>query len=362
MTMQRALLWALAFLVALTPAVWASGEAEGGTDSATRTVTDALGRDVQIPADFERVVALPIPIPSVFFTMDGTGERVVGMHPSSYAAVEGSILGRIAPELLNAETDFVTQGFRVNIEELLALEPDIVFQWASQTEEIEKMEAVGLPVIAVGGGGQDFRDAREWLRLVGEVTGRTERLEELLSFHRETEEMIEERIADVPESERPEAMVFHSPPLQARAYAWLEAAGARNVAVDMPSWIAEINIEQLYEWDPEIMYITNFTDVQPEDLYTNGLDGFDFRPVSAVQNRQVFKIPMGAYRWDPPSQESPLMLMWLAKNHFPSRFEDIDIEAEIRSFYTRFYDYEPSQEEIDAILSSPGTERWKGWE
>jgi iron complex transport system substrate-binding protein len=352
----------LAVALCLTGPLFAAGEAEQANGAETRTVVDALGREVTIPADFNRVVALPIPIPSVFFTIDGTGERIVGMHPSSYAAVEGSILGRIAPALLEAETDFVTQGFQVNTEELLALEPDIVFQWASQTEEIEKMEAVGLPVIAVPGGGQDFRNAREWLRLVGEVTGKSERLQDLLDFHRETEAMVEERLADVPESERPRAMVLHHPPLQARAYAWLEAGGARNVAQGMPSWISEINIEQLYEWDPEIMYITNFTDIQPEDLYNNRVEGFDFSVVTAVQERQVHKIPMGAYRWDPPSQESPLMLLWLATKHFPERFSDIDVEGEIRSFYSTFYGYSPSQEEIDAILSSPGTERWRGWE
>jgi len=360
MLIKRVIVMAMVLVIASSAFAAGAGEAE--TPVETRTVTDALGREVTIPAEFERVVALPIPIPSVFFTIDGTGERIVGMHPSSYAAVEGSILGRIAPELLEAETEFVTQGFQVNIEELLALEPDIVFQWASRTEEIEKIEAAGLPVIAVGGGGQDFRNAREWLRLVGEVTGRTERLEELIAFHRETEAMIEERIADVPESERPRAMVFHHPPLQARAYAWLEAGGGRNVATGMPSWISEINIEQVYEWNPEIIYITNFTAVQPEDLINNRVEGFDFSPVTAVQNGEVYKIPMGAYRWDPPNQESPLMLMWLAKNHYPSRFEDIDIEEEIRSFYSTFYDYMPNQEEIDAILSSPGTERWKGWD
>lgn len=358
-------------LIAIPLAASASGNADRRQEAApqdtidrapaTRKVIDGLGREVVIPTQFDRVVSLPIPIPSVFFTIDGSGSRVIGMHPSSYSAIEGSILGRIAPELLEAETAFVNQGFQVNIEELLALQPDIVFQWASQSEEIAKIEAVGLPVIAVGGGGQDFRSAREWLRLVGEVTGRTERLDELIRYHEQTEQLVADRIAEVPENERPRAMVLHTPPLQARDYAWLETAGARNVAQGMPNWISEIGIEQLYEWNPDVLYITNFTDVQPEDLYENRIDGFDFSVVSAVANRRVYKVPMGGYRWDPPSQESPLMLLWLAKNHFPQRFEDIDMPTEIRSFYERFYSYTPSDEEIEAILSSPGTERWRGW-
>lgn len=354
-------LFSIALPLVVPFALFATGTPEPQAEVETRTVTDGLGRQVEIPVEFDRVVTLPIPIPSVFFTIDGSDQRVVGMHPSSYSAVEGSILGRLAPGLLGAETDFVTQGFQVNIEQLLALEPDIVFQWASQAEEIEKIEATGLPVIAVGGGGQDFRSVREWLRLVGEVTGKTDRLDELLTYHERTEQLIADRIGDIPMEQRPRAMVLHTPPLQARAYAWLEAAGARNVAIGMPRWISEIDVEQLYEWNPEILYITNFTDVQPEDLYNNNVEGIDFSVIAAVQERRVYKVPMGAYRWDPPSQESPLMLLWLAKNHYPELFADIDIADEIRSFFDRFYGYSVSDEEIEAILSSPGTERWRGW-
>lgn len=337
------------------------GSVEEADLGETHIVVDGLGREVEVPVEFDRVVTIPIPLASVFTTVDGGGERIVGMHPASYSAVEGSILGTIAPELLEADTSFISEGFQVNVEELLALRPDIVFQWASQPEEIEKIEAVGIPVIAVGGGGQDFRSVRDWLVLVGEVTGRTDRLQASLTYLEETERRIAERIADIPREERPRAIALHTPPLQARAYDWIETAGAVNVAVDMPRWISEIDIEQLYAWDPQVIVLSNFVDTQPEDLYTNAIEGYDFSPISAVQNRRVYKIPMGAYRWDPPSQESGLMLWWLAKTLYPDLFSDIDLEREIRDFYREFYDYAVTDDEIASILASPGTEYWRGF-
>ncbi|MCG8479091.1 MAG: ABC transporter substrate-binding protein [Spirochaetales bacterium] len=359
--MMRTRLFHIILLLVGASPLFGGGSQESATESQTRIVIDGLRREVEIPVEFDRVVTIPIPLASVFTTVDGTGERVVGMHPASYSAVEGSILGTIAPELLAADTSFITEGFQVNIEELLILDPDIVFQWARQTEEIEKIEAAGIPVIAVGGGGQDFRSVRDWLILAGEVTGRTERLQALLDHLEETEHRISQRVEAVPLEERLRAMALHVPPLQARAYDWIETVGGINVAVDMPRWISEIDIEQLYAWDPEVIVLSNFVDTQPEDLYANRIEGYDFAPLNAVRERRVYKIPMGAYRWDPPSQESGLMLWWLAKTFYPDRFSDIDVEREIEDFYRRFYDYTPTDEEIASILASPGTEYWRGF-
>ena len=351
---------AVLLLFGIATAGFCTGVGEQAS-SETRVVTDGLGRSVEIPVEFDRVVTIPIPLASVFATVDGTGERVVGMHPASYSAVEGSILGTIRPELLEADTGFISEGFQVNIEELLRLRPDIVFQWANQPEEIEKIEAAGIPVIAVGGGGQDFRSVREWLLLAGEVTGKTDRLDALLSYLEETETEIAARTADVPREQRPRAMALHVPPLQARAYEWIETAGGVNVAVDMPRWIAQIDIEQLYAWDPEVIVLSNFVDTQPGDLYENTVEGYDFSSIEAVRDRRVYKIPMGGYRWDPPSQESGLMLWWLAKKFYPDLFADISIEEKIRDFYDEFYAYQVTDDEIDSILASPGTEYWRGF-
>ena len=40
------------------------------------------------------------------------------------------------------------------------------------------------------------------------------------------------------------------------------------------SGMADINIEQIYAWDPDIIYITNFSRHMPEDLYVKALIGF----------------------------------------------------------------------------------------
>lgn len=69
----------------------------------------------------------------------------------------------------------------------------------------------------------------------------------------------------------------------------------------------------------------------------------------AAQNGKVYKMPLGGYRWDPPSQESPLAWMWLADLLHPDIFQ-YDLRAEMKKAYAMLYNYELSDADIDGIL------------
>ena len=329
--------------------------------SEPKIIKDQLGRYVEVPESINRIVALPIPFPSIFFAVDGSGKKIVGMHPSAIQHARNSILKILAGELTIVETQFVTREFKVNLEELLKLSPDLVVQWSMYPDEIDKIQSIGIPVVAISGSGNDPRHVEGWLRIAGQIAGKEEKVDRLLEYHYNALGMIGYRLYNIREKDKPRALVIDTEPLQARAYEWLDLTGAVNVAKDMPQWISEVNMEQIYLWDPEIIYISNFSETQPEDIIENTMPGYDWSPISAVKNKKVFKVPMGAYRWDPPSQESALMLKWLAQIHHPDLFSDYDIKEEIKEFYKRFYNYTLSDESVDRILRSPGTKRWGGW-
>ena len=69
---------------------------------------------------------------------------------------------------------------------------------------------------------------------------------------------------------------------------WIESTGGINVAADL-NGTPEINMEQIYEWDPDIIYITNFSPYLPEDLYNNTIEGNDWSSVKAVKEGKVYK-------------------------------------------------------------------------
>ena len=101
----------------------------------TRIVVDHTGREIEIPAEINRIVISSLlPLPSVYSLFEGSAEKLVGIHPSSMAAAENSILPKVVPDILDVNTDFL-QGGELNIEELLNLKPDVVFYSANNTEE-----------------------------------------------------------------------------------------------------------------------------------------------------------------------------------------------------------------------------------
>lgn len=110
-------------------------------------------------------------------------------------------------------------------------------------------------------------------------------------------------------------------------------------------------MEQIYEWDPDIIFITNFSPYLPEDFYNNSIDGHDWSSVSAVKNGKVYKFPLGMYRWFPPSSDAPLALMWLAQKIQPELFADIDMDAEIKSYFEEYYGVTLTDEDVQNIYN-----------
>lgn len=123
-----------------------------------------------------------------------------------------------------------------------------------------------------------------------------------------------------------------------------DLVGGVNPAAELPGW-AGVDVEQVLRWDPDIILVGNFDAATPADVYDNPA----WKTLSAVRSRRVYKVPLGGYRWDPPSQESPLMWRWLRTLAHPDQ-DGFDLRAAIRRDLRLLYDYEPSDSQMDRIL------------
>jgi len=340
----------------------ADTEKEENSDSeATRTIVDHTGAEVTIPAELDRIVISSImPLPSVYCLFRGSAEDIVGIHPSSMAAAENSYLINVFPELANADTSFVENG-EINIEQLLELKPDVVFYNASNKEEREMYDNAGIPAIAFSTSMAKFDSVEtyaDWIELFGEIYGENEMANEIIEEGRQVAKEITDITDKISEEERPDVLILYkydNGVIQTSGSGhfgqyWITSAGGNNVAGEIDG-SPEINMEQIYEWNPDIILITNFSSYLPEDLYNNSIEGHDWSNVSAVKNGQVYKFPLGMYRWYPPASDTPLVLKWLAKTIQPELFADMDIDAEIKEFYQKHYDVTLTDEDIQEIYN-----------
>ena len=110
-----------------------------------RVVTDTTGREVHLPGEVKSIAVVPIPWASVAFAVDGSADRIAGMHPSAKASYEKSMLKMLAPGMANAATDFVGQDFAINMEELGKLNPSAIIVWNYQEDEIAQLEKLKIP-------------------------------------------------------------------------------------------------------------------------------------------------------------------------------------------------------------------------
>jgi iron complex transport system substrate-binding protein len=164
-------------------------------------------------------------------------------------------------------------------------------------------------------------------------------------------------VKDVPEKDRPKVMIInrHSEKqiiVANKSYAsyWIRQTGALNAAEELEASRA-VNMEEIYKWNPDIIYITNFTPTLAEDLLNNTVNGQDWSKIAAVKNKKVYKIPLGMYRWYVPNSDAPMMLEWLAQKNYPELFKDIDMRKELKDYFKEFYNHDLSEKELDMILN-----------
>lgn len=328
----------------------------------TKVIIDQNGRSVTIPTKINKVVTTNIlPFPSAYFIANGSCKEIIGIHPASKSAAANSMLGILSPEILKADTNFM-QGNDINIEELLKLNPDIVFFLGSNKMELEKIEKSGIPGIAIQtmsiANGDSIKTLNSWLTLLGEIFGKTKRSAEILAYGEATQKSIDDTLNRLSPVKKPDGLMIFT--LSEKdievsgsgffGHHWLLSTGANDVASEIKIK-GKVDMEQIYKWNPEIIYITNFTQTQPEDLYNNTISGQDWSKVKAVQNKKVYKIPLGVYRWFPPSGDAPLMLKWLAQKNHPAIFNDYKIGDEIKKYYLKFYNYKLTDKQVDMILN-----------
>lgn len=333
--------------------------AENGVVEYPVTVIDQNGMEVVIQSKPERLVTTALPLPSIYALTGAPIEYLVGVHPGSTSAIENSVMAAMYPELEGIEDGFI-EGTDINVEELLKLEPDVVLYWAEYLEQYEAMKNAGITAVGVKtqGGGDVLTTLESWLELMANIFGDTGNVEKVISYGREIEAEIAEQTADIPEEEMPKVLYLYGHSKDDISVSgtefygdyWITAGGGINAAEEVTG-PTSVNMEQVYEWNPDIIILTTFTSTMPEDLYNNTIDGQDWSQVAAVKNGRVYKEPLGVYRWFPPSGDAPLMLKWMAQTIHPDKFT-YDMKEEIRAYYEEFYQYTLTDEQTEGILAA----------
>lgn len=344
-------------------AITSTGETESSSKEATkgtRIIKDQLGFDVELPPakDIKRIaIHKLLPLPSVYAVYKGGNvDGLISMPPDSLNAAKNSILAKYAPDILNVSIDYY-KGGELNMEELLKLKPDVVF-YAGGEEERQQFVNAGIPAVGFStvtpNGPNTIETLNVWISLMEQVFEEGSKVTGITEYAKEAQDEINKRLADIPEDQRKKVlMIGHYSDtnftLGGFSDYWISVTGGINVGKGTQG---NVNMEQVYSWAPDIMFISTLSDFFPEDFYNNTtVEGADWSGVPAVINKQVYKFPLGMHRWWPPSTDAPLSLWWIAKTTYPEKFEDINMDEKIKEYYKKFYGMDLTDEDVNSILN-----------
>lgn len=328
----------------------------------THVVVDHAGNEVEVPYDINRIVVCDIlPLSSVLTVFFDSADKIVGMADTAMAAAQNGLLGELYPEILNAKTDFI-EGSTVNTEELMKLEPDLVIYSASSPELGEQLLNAGFSAIALSVNKWEYNcieTLNNWISLLSEVFPDNDKTEVVEKKSNEMYDLVQERIAEIPEEEREDVFFLFKYSDTDIATSgkkffgqwWADATGSHNVAEELDTDNAVmVNMEQIYDWNPSVIFVTNFTTAGPEDLYHNTVGNYDWSAVDAVKNQRVYKMPLGMYRSYTPGADTPVTLLWMAKTTYPEQFVDIDVTEEAINYYKEVFGVTLTKEQTESIF------------
>lgn len=318
-----------------------------------RIVVDQLGRSVVIPKKVKRVVCLMHHALDITLELQA-GDRLVGVMKDW----EGLLFPGIADIYPPIKT-LPTPGTltEVNMEELLKLNPDLVIvTHYFPAETIKKIEAAGIPVVAVSLYVADFEQASRLnpklvnpdraytigmkigINLLGEIYGKEKEAKALNNFVAEKRAIVGNKLSNIAEGKKitcymanPNLYTYGSGKYVGVI---MDRAGGINVARGIAGYKA-VNMEQILTWNPEVIFVQ---DRYASNVYPEITKGSLWANVKAVKNKRVYITPEYVKPWGHPCPESmALGELWMAKKLYPEMFRDIDINKVVQEFYKTFY-------------------------
>ena len=372
--MIKRLLVLFVVMIMAVMAVCATPVAES-TSASSIVVTDMIGRQVEVvPGSYTRVVCIGAGALRMYTYINGA-DLLCGVEDIDNTSLQNrpKMFDSVAiPYRIAYETEFSTlpscgvggpQAQAAEAEKILSCNPDIVI---SEYEDVDKenalQEQLGVPVITLRSDPKNvFDDSfKGSLRLLGQLFGKEDRAEAIISFIDKEASDISSRTAAVADDQKPSVYICGlgnwgttNHLMTMPNYAAFDVANVKNAASGLGSKGVQA-IEKEYfvslgkDMDIIVMDAAAVKNVKP--LFKEDPTMFD--SCKAWQDGEVYlQMAFNAYY---TNYELALANTWfIAKSVYPELFEDIDLTAKMDEI-TEVFLGKPLAEKIFSYPTSFG--------
>ncbi len=369
--------WVILFSFACLIGCSSAVPATQSGDSTSKIITDMRGAEVSVPLDPQRIVVMDDGTVESMMVIFGVADRIVGLPrtPKNYTYNFTSIKtnetywyqgGRgvslvLFPDLVKA----TVVGRNVpNYETLASLSPDLVIlnsgscsfpDWKKDEKSekvIEMIEKMGIPVVVIDApecsANPDLENLYKEISILGEIFGKEEKANQVVSFLREQIAFIEDRTNSVPAKDQPSVLFFGLSSTD------IKKGGVGNVkGKDTPedfflheiihasnaysnSGSPTVSAEQVLALDPDVILLPTSNGYHPPKELYECAPFQSLSELSAVKSHRVYSLP-----WTPSRcatrPEFPIDLMIAAKAAYPDMFSDVAVHDWVLDFYSGLY-------------------------
>ncbi len=218
------------------------------------TVTDSLGRQVQVPVAAERIACL-YAFTGHVVAMLGKAEQIVAV---SNGLKRDVLLNTLYPSIGRARVP-KAQG-ALNVEELVNARPDLVLlsgDIGRRERERIKLERFSIPYLVI-----DFSTIagqQQAIAAIGRAIGAEKQAEQYIRYYDETLDRLAAGTADLPAEQRVRLYQATTDPTRTVAgrslpVQWMRRIGIDNLAAGLPQGREnQVGIEQLLLWNPDVI-------------------------------------------------------------------------------------------------------------
>lgn len=317
---------------------------DNGAEKTAQVITDMMGRQVAIPAKIDSIICTGAGALRLIAYAQAT-DLVIGIEDTDKSRVIGRPYNYVYHDQFKDLPSIGKGGGRSYTayeEQIIALQPDVIF-CSYTSDALEQLAAkTGIPVISTAIQGNLFEENTvQSLKLIGEILGKEERCNQVSAYLDQYEADLNNRTKDIPETDKPTVYVGAISNQGGRGFAGtygglgpLNAIHVSGVADGVGKKEGfEVDWEQIQVWDPDVIFLDpgNINLVNVE--YAKKADYFN--SLRAVKAGNVYSI-ISFNNYTTNIEMAIADAYYAGKVLFPEKFGDIDIEAKTEEIFKNF--------------------------
>ncbi|MDR2623526.1 MAG: ABC transporter substrate-binding protein [Methanobrevibacter sp.] len=319
------------------------------------TVEDMVGRNVTIPSNPDRIVSTSSPLTSLIYmiapdklaALSSTFDNGTKYVQDKYRQlpVIGAWHGKKAGNdeaLLSLHPSFIIDSPRVRDGKVVDNDLELILNKFSPIPVVAVPETANLTNL-----NKTYDFLGKVLHSESSANKLKEALNRYLTLGGKTKDLTKNNPKKVYYAQSEDGLTT-SPPGSEHAQV-LDIIGAKNVVdIDLSTQTTQISIEQVSQWNPEIIITNN------ENFFKNVYTNPQWSTINAVKNKQVYLTPNDPFNWFdmPPGSNMIIGIPWTLKVVYGEQNKDLDLKKEVKEFYASFYHYDLTDDDVSNLLKS----------